>query len=366
MKKSIRKMRGQVIEVDWSTVVSIGVDLGDRISQYVALDCNGELVAESRIPTTAEAFQKTFGTIGSKLIAIETGTHSPWVCRLLRGLGHRVTVANSRKLRLIYENRNKNDKVDAEYLARLVRVDPKLLRPVEHRNEDAQQDVTLVRSRDVLVKTRSRLITHVRGVVKSAGARVPRCSAEAFVKRARPVVPSTMSAALDPILTAIEHLSVQIAVFDRRVEWLAKEKYRDAHVLMQIAGVGTLTSVAYMATIGDWGRFGQSRTAGPWLGLVPGQHASSESKPQQRITREGNTYLRSLLINCAHYILGPFGPDCDLRRHGEAIAARGAKNAKKRAVVAVARKLAVLLHRLWRTRAIYEPLRNASMSAHAA
>lgn len=366
MKKSICKTTGKSIAVDWRTVVSIGIDLGDRISQYVALDCNGELVTESRLPTTAEAFQKRFGTIGAKLVAIETGTHSPWVCRLLRGMGHRVTVANSRKLRLVYENRRKNDKVDAEYLARLVRVDPKLLSPVEHRNEAAQQDVALLRSRDVLVKTRSRLIAHVRGAVKSTGTRVPSCSAEAFVKRAKPVVPSMMSDALEPILTAIEQLNSRITMFDRRIERLAKEKYRDAHVLTQITGVGALTAVAYMATIGDPGRFAHSRTAGAWVGLVPGQHASSGSNPQQRITREGDTYLRSLLVNCAHYILGPFGPDCDLRRHGEAIAARGAKNAKKRAVVAVARKLAVLLHRLWRSRAVYEPLRHAASRSKAA
>ncbi len=366
MKKSICKTTGQSIEVEWNAVAVLGIDLGDRISQFVALDGTGERVAEGRIPTTAEAFQQRLGAIGPKIVAIETGTHSPWVCRLLRRLGHRVTVANSRKLRLIYENRKKNDKVDAEYLARLVRVDPKLLSPVEHRSERAQHIVTVLRSRDALVRTRSRLITHVRGVVKSIGLRVPRCSAEGFVKRARPIVPESMSVALEPILTTIEQLGVQIAAFDRHVERLAKTEYRDAPVLMQIAGVGALTAVAYIATIGDPGRFTKSRTAGAWVGLVPGQRASSESNPQQRITKEGDAYLRSLLINCAHYILGPFGPDCDLRRHGEAIAARGGKNAKKRAVVAVARKLAVLLHRLWRTHAVYEPLRNASLTARAA
>lgn len=358
MKKSIRKMTGQSIEVDWSAVAVIGIDLGDRISQFVALNDAGERVAEGRAPTTAEAFEARFGTIGAKLIAIETGTHSAWVCRLLRRLGHRVVVANSRKLRLIYENRRKNDKVDAEYLARLVRVDPKLLSPVEHRAPAAQQVVSALRSRDVLVKTRSRLITHVRGAVKSMGVRVPQCSAESFVKRARPIVPEELSFALGAILTVIEQVSAQIAVFDRQVEQLAKKEYRDAPVLMQIAGVGALTAVAYMATVGEKERFKKSRTVGAWVGLVPGQDASSESDPQQRITKEGDSYLRSLLINCAHYILGPFGPDCDLRRHGQAIAARGGKNAKKRAAVAVARKLAVLLHALWRTHAVYEPLRN--------
>lgn len=365
MKKSIRKTK-QSIEMDWNVVVAIGIDLGDRFSQFVALDGEGNVIGEGRLPTTTEAFEKKFGTIDSKLIAIETGTHSPWVCRLLRRLGHRVTVANSRKLRLVYENRNKNDRVDAEYLARLVRVDPRLLHPVEHRDERAQQHVAVLHARDTLVKTRSRLITHVRGAVKSTGVRVPQCSAEAFVKRARPVVPATLTAALEPILTVIEQVGAQIVAFDRQVERLAKDQYGDARVLMQIAGVGPLTAVAYMVTVGSPDRFAHSRTAGAWIGLVPGQDASGKSDPQQRITRQGDTYLRSLLINCAHYILGPFGPDCDLRRHGEAIAARGGKNAKKRAVVAVARKLAVLLHRLWRTGAVYEPLRNARLTTAAA
>lgn len=366
MSKFIRKTKEQTVEVNWSNVLSIGIDLGDRVSQYVALDAAGECVAAGRVPTTAEAFAATFGGIGSKTIAIETGTHSPWVSRLLKQLDHDVTVANSRKLRLIYENRNKNDKVDAEYLARLVRVDPKLLHPVEHRSERAQEHIALLRSRNELVQTRARLVTHVRGVVKSTGARVPACSVEAFVKRARPLVPSTIRLALEPILLMIEQLAVQITAFDHHVEKLAKDEYRDAQVLMQISGVGALTAVAFMATVGDPGRFRHSRTVGAWVGLVPAKRASGASDPQQRITREGDAYLRTLLVNCAHYVLGPFGPDCDLRRHGQAIAARGGKNAKKRAVVAVGRKLAVLLHRLWRTRAVYEPLHNAASTAEAA
>jgi transposase len=354
------------MEVDWSKVVTIGIDLGDRVSQYSAVDAEGERVQVGRVPTTAEAFEMTFRSIGAKVIAIETGTHSPWVSRLLKRLGHRVTVANSRKLRLIYENRRKNDKVDADYLARLVRVDPKLLSPVEHRAESTQQHVALLHSRDLLVKTRSRLITHVRGAVKSVGSRVPRCSAEAFVKRARPMMPALMSEALEPILGAIEQVAALITAFDRQVQKLAKEEYPEAQRLTQVRGVGALTAVAFMTTIGDRGRFRQSRTVGAWVGLVPGQRASGQSDPQQRITKEGDNYLRSLLINCAHYILGPFGEDCDLRRHGEAIAQRGGKNAKKRAVVGVARKLAVLLHRLWCTGDTYEPLRNAPSSTQAA
>ena len=227
-------------------------------------------------------------------------------------------------------------------------------------------DIALIRSREALVRTRARLIVVVRGLIKAMGLRVPSCSADAFLKRCRPVVPGPLKSILEPILATLEHVGMQITAYNRQIEKLAKDEYRDAHVLMQIPGVGALTTITYMTTVGDRNRFARSRTVGAWLGLAPGQRASGQSNPQQRITKEGDGYLRSLLINCAHYILGPFGPECDLRRHGQAIAARGGKNAKKRAVVAVARKLAVLLHRLWCTGAIYEPLRNAPSAATAA
>ena len=364
MKKSSSAAKGRTVESNniIKTEV-IGIDLGDRSSQLVGLDANGEVVATGQVTTTAAAMTKQFSSIGRKVIAIETGTHSPWVSRLLTQLGHRVVVANSRKLRLIYENRRKNDRVDAEYLARLVRMDPKLLEPITHRSERDQQHLSILRSRDKLVRTRSGLITHVRGTVKSIGLRAPACSAEAFVKRATPIIPKELKDALDPVLRTIAHLNQEIAGYDRRVEQLAKTDYPAAQLLMQVSGVGPVTSVAFVLTVGDPGRFARSRTAGAWVGLTPGQSASGQSDPQMRITKEGDNYLRRLLVSCAQYILAPNRPDSDLRRHGLALAARGGKNAKKRAVVAVARKLAVLLHRLWRTGQVYEPLYNANANA---
>ena len=367
MKKSTSAAKRTTMESNnISEAEVMGIDLGDRTSHVVGLNANGEVVATGRVTTTAAAMTKEFGSIGSKVIAIETGTHSPWISRLLKQLGHRVVVANSRKLRLIYENRIKNDRVDAEYLARLVRMDPKLLKPITHRSERDQQHLSLLRSRDKLVRTRSGLITHVRGTVKSIGLRVPACSAEAFVKRAKPVIPKELQAAMDPVLGTIEHLNKEIAGYDRKVEQLAKAEYPAAQLLMQVAGVGPVTSVAYVVTVGDPGRFARSRTAGAWVGLTPGQSASGQQDPQMRITKEGDSYLRRLLVSCAQYILAPNRPDSDLRRHGLALAARGGKNAKKRAVVAVARKLAVLLHMLWRTGAVYEPLYNANAIRAAA
>jgi len=364
MKKSTSAARREM-KIDWNEVAAVGIDLGDRFSQIVCINAMGKGIGEGRISTTATAMEKQFGTVEPKLIAIETGTHSPWVSRLLARLGHHVTVANSRKLRLIYENQRKNDRVDAEYLARLVRLDRKLLCPVEHRNERAQQHVALIRARDEAVETRTRLINHVRGAVKSMGMRLPSCSSGPFVKRAAAVLPAELKPALEPLLTLITAINEQITKYDRNVERLIDDEYRQVQVLTQITGVGSLTAVAFAVTIGDRKRFAQSRTVGAWVGLTPGQRASGKQDPQQRITKEGDSYLRRLLVNCSQYILGPFGPDCDLRRHGLAIAARGGKNAKKRAVVAVARKLAVLMHRLWCTQAIYEPLRKGPTSIAA-
>lgn len=362
MNKSSKAVRGEM-KINWDEVSGVGIDLGDRFSQVFCIDVSGARVGERRMPTMAAAFEKEFGSVAPKQIAIETGTHSPWVSRLLARLGHHVTVANSRKLRLVYENRRKNDRVDAEYLARLVRLDRKLLCPIEHRNEHAQRHVAVVRAREVAVETRTRLINHVRGTIKSMGMRLPKCSAEAFVKRAADAVPMELKPALEPLLALITLTNEQIVKYDRNVEGLIEDEYREVQVLTQIAGVGALTAVTFAVTIGDRKRFARSRTVGAWVGLTPGQRASGKQDPQQRITREGDDYLRSLLVNCAHYVLGRFGPDCDLRRHGLAIAARGGANAKKRAIVAVARKLAVLMHRLWCTQAVYEPLRNPAAVA---
>ena len=362
MKKSTKATRREMA-INWDEVSAVGIDLGDRFSQVFCVGAAGERVGERRVPTMAAAFEKEFGGIAPKQIAIETGTHSPWVSRQLARLGHHVTVANSRKLRLVYENRRKNDRVDAEYLARLVRLDRKLLCPVEHRSERAQEHVAVVRAREVAVAVRTKLINHARGAVKSMGMRLPKCSVEAFVKRATAAVPPELKPALEPLLALITLSNEQIVKYDRRVERLMEDEYRDVKVLTQIAGVGPLTAVTYAVTIGDRKRFTHSRTVGAWVGLTPGQRASGKQDPQQRITKEGDGYLRSLLVNCAHYVLGPFGPDCDLRRHGLAIAARGGANAKKRAIVAVARKLAVLMHRLWCTQGVYEPLRNATAVA---
>jgi len=345
-------------------MVTAGLDLGDKYTYLCLLNIqSGEVLEEGRLRTTPEAFRRRFDSEQQPLrIAIEVGTHSPWVSRLLEELGHEVLVANARKIRLIYANKRKSDKLDAENLARLARVDAKLLYPLKHRGEDSQAHLALIRSREALVGSRTQLINHVRGAVKSFGARLPKCSARSFHHKVAEQIPQALRAALEPILEIIGSLTERIRDYDRKLEKLAVEIYPETELLRQVVGVGALTALTFVLTLEDPRRFAKSRSVGAYLGLVPGKDQSGERDPQERISKEGDEMLRRLLVGSAQYILGPFGRDSDLRRHGLKIASRGGKNAKKRAAVAVARKLSVLLHRLWITGELYEPLYNAQRS----
>ena len=346
--------------------VTVGIDLGDRHSHLCLLDTHsGEIIEESRITTTQKGFERRFSGREPMRVAIEAGTHSPWISRALEGFGHEVLVANARKLRLIHAGGSKNDRLDAENLARLARLDPRLLSPIEHRGEAAQAHIALIRSRDVLVGTRTKLVNHVRGTVKSFGARLPGCSAKSFHVKVRDHLPEVLVPALGPVLETIGELTERIRQYDRKLETISREFYPETALLRQVAGVGPLTALVFVLTLEDPSRFETSRAVGAYVGLTPGTHQSGEQDPQKRISKRGDETLRRLLVSCAHHMLGPFGEDSDLRRHGLKIAEHGGKNAKKRAVVAVARKLSVVLHRLWITGEVYEPLYNARRAQEA-
>jgi len=340
--------------------MTAGLDIGDKYSYLCLIDSeDGQMIEEGRLRTTPEALRRRFASERPLRIAIEAGTHSPWVSRLLEECGHEVLVANARKLRLIYANKRKTDQIDAENLARLARLDPRLLYPLKRRGEDAQAHMALIRSRQALVDCRTQFVNHVRGAVKSFGHRLPKCPARSFHKRASEHIPEALWPALGPILEQIGSLTERIRQYDRKLETISKERYPETELLRQVEGIGPLTALTFGLTLEDPYRFEKSRSVGAYLGLVPATERSGDSDPQKRISKEGDQMLRKLLVGSAHYILGPFGSDSDLRRHGEKIASRGGKNSKKRAAVAVARKLAVLLHSLWISGEAYESLRNA-------
>jgi transposase len=308
--------------------------------------------------------KKFFARRAGGTVVLETGTHARWVAELLESLGHEVIVANAREVRLIYGGRRKNDQLDAEALARLGRFDPKLLNPVTLRSRCAHADRAIIRARAQLVELRTELINHVRGTCKASGARLPGGSADAFHRRNKLLLPKDLEPALAPIMATLEHLTTQIHAYDKQIADKI-EQYDKVKPLLSVVGVGPITALSYVLTLEDPKRFARSRDVGPFLGLVPKERQSGGSDPELGITKAGDPYLRKLLVQCAHYILGPFGPDSDLRRFGERMIAkagttpkRGKKRTspKKRAAVAVARKLAVLLHRLWVTGADWKPL----------
>jgi len=340
----------------------VGMDLGDKKSRVCFLDGAGSIVAEAEVATTQAEMKEHFAVIPYSRISLEVGTHSGWLSGLLKELGHEVIVANPRKMESIHKNRRKNDRVDARTLGRLARADVALLYPIVHRNAEARQDLVLLRARDALVSVRTNLINSMRGLVKSVGGRLPQCSTEAFPKRVADSIPAEVRDALKPMLEQIQSLTEKIGGYDKRVSEMAQKKYPETALLSQPNGVGDLTALAFRLTLENPERFGKSRDVGPYLGLVPRQYDSGESSPQLRITKTGDMMLRRLLVGSAHYMLGPFGKDSDLRRYGLKMASRGGKNAKKRAVVAVARKLGVLMHRLWRNGEVYEPLYNAQFA----
>lgn len=341
------------------TRMTAGLDLGDKYSHLCLIDTeSGEVIEEGRLRTTPEAMRRRFGSEGRLRIAVEVGTHSPWVSRLLEECGHEALVANPRKTRLIHGGGRKSDKIDAEKLTRMARLDPKLLYPVKHRTKDSQAHLALIHSREALVRSRTQLINHVRSTVKSLGSRLPRCSTRSFHARITGQLPSELTETLEPIVETMASLTEKIEEHDRRIEELANERYPETELLRQVAGVGPLTALSFVLTLEDPERFAESRSVGAYLGLVPEKDQSGESDPGKRVSRQGDKMLRRLLVGSAHYILGPFAKDTDLRRHGHKIASRGGNNARKRAVVAVARKLSVLLHHLWITGEVYEPLYN--------
>ena len=346
----------------------IGIDLGDRKHAVCVTGKNGKILREFTITNSRKHLEQLAADYPKARIAMEVGTHSPWISRLLTAEGAKeVVVANARKLRAIYTNERKCDRLDAQMLAKLMRVDPALLSPIHHGSEAAQRDLLSIKLRDALVRQRVNVIGSIRGLLKSLGIRLPAPETSAFARAARKalVAHPDILASIEPALVVLDHLSAQITEFDRTIREAARSRHPETVRLQQIVGVGPITSLSFVLCVEDPGRFADARDVGPWLGLVPRRDQSGDTDRQLPITKSGNRYLRGLLVQCAHYILGHWGPDCELRRYGLRLTARGGQAAKKKAVIAVARKLAVLMLTLWQRQSDYEALRATTRKAQA-
>lgn len=343
--------------------VTIGLDLGDRWAQLCALDQDGEIVDEGRLKLTQEALRSRFSGIPRVRIALESGTHSLWVSALLTEFGHEVIVANVRELAAISGSNRKSDRNDAVKLARYARVDPSILCPIQHRSTESQLELSVIRARAALVRARTLLINTARGIVKPLGYRLPKCTSKAFAATCREQLPESLKPVLLPLVSQVEELTDQINHYREQIEAVAEAKRHEMSPLLSVPGVGNLTALTFVLTVGDKKRFNKSRDVGCYLGLQPKRSQSGEKDPRLGITKAGNCYLRTLLVECAQHVLGPFGPDSALRQWGLKLAFRGGKGSKRKAIVAVARKLAVLLHRLWVRQRKYEPFYGVAEAA---
>jgi len=327
--------------------LTVGLDLGDRSSRYCILDEAGEKASEDQLPTTKVGLDSIFAKMAPCRIALEVGTHSPWVSRHLTAMGHEVIVANPRKVRLITQSVKKNDRMDAEHLARLARVDPKLLAPIRHRGPEAQGDLAVIRARAELVDCRTALINTVRGLAKPMGERLKSCDADYVKESLADGLNEATQNAIRPLLKSVEEMTKQIGVYDKKIQEIEK-RYPETKLLKQVNGVGTLIGLTFILTLEDAERFEHSRDVGPYLGLTRKQRDSGDSQPELGISKAGDVLLRRLLVQAAHCILRDGAPDSDLKAWGltkvQASAKtgsgkKGSKRRKKKAVVAVARKL---------------------------
>jgi transposase len=338
-----------------------GLDLGDRKTVTCLMRADKTIVSRPTVDTTRDAMREHFSSGTPRRVVLEASTPANWIARIAAACGHEVIIANPRQVRLIANNPHKNDHNDAELLADLGRSNPERLSPVTPRTEQQQADLAVVHARERFVSMRAQCINFLRSQVKVVGERLPDCGSAAFHNKIdASALPPALKLALQPVLEQVQALSKAIKAYDKLLEQIATDRYPQTDRLQQVPGVGRLVALTFVLLVADPKRFACSRDVGPYFGLVPRQKQSSQSDPKLSITKQGSTYMRSLLVNSAHYILGVHGPDGQLRRTGLRIYEKGGKTrqAKRKAVVAIARKLAVLLHRLWVSGADYDPYFN--------
>ena len=355
MKKPPQHLIAEVPRRQAKVEITIGIDLGDVWSHYCTLNQDGLSRRSGPVSNDAEGDREVVHRRASSTGCDGGRDTLDLDQRTLQELGHEVIVANVRELRAISHSDRKSDQVDAEKLARYARLDPNILRPIAHRTVEQQEALTLIRARALVVRLRTAAVNAVRGLTKSCGYRMPASATTCFAQRSLAVMPPGLVQALGPVLQQIAEMTVKIKLYDRQIQQLGQTEYPETQALLKVHGVGHLTALTFVLTLGSKERFGRSRDVGCYLGLRPRRSQSGDHDPQLGITHAGNAYLRSLLIECSNHILRPHGRDSALRQWGLHLAARGGKQAKSKAVVAVARKLAVLLHHLWSTQDPYMP-----------
>lgn len=334
----------------------VGLDVSKKSIEIYILPGNGQDGKSCRInnePEQIEQFCRNFKEPKNVLMAMESGTDSPWMSELLVDLGFQVVVGNAKKLSLIWRNSDKSDRNDAELLARQARNDLKLFAPIQHQSSKLRAALVMIKMRECAVACRTKMINTVRGTLRSFGADTSDVTVDNFTAKIGRHIPKNLHSAMKEIVNEIRLLQLSIKDYDKKIARLCRE-YPDTRKVDQISGVGNQTALAFVLILGSTERFFSGGGVGKYFGLTPKRDQSGDVDKQLHITKEGNKLMRKLLVQAAQYVMG-LGPECDLRRFGERIASRGGKIAKRKAVVAVARKIAKLMFRLWKYDEVYDP-----------
>lgn len=335
--------------------ITIGMDLGNKKHAVCALDAKGTILFRTEVPNNPESLEGFFREQAGATVAMETGLCCRWISTLARAQGCRVLVGNARKLAAIWQSKRKNDRNDALLIARLARADPELFHPVELRDDEHHAMVQIIRLREQAVGSRTALVNSIRGTCKARGVFLPVCDASCFHKAAKELLEGDLARLVAPLLGILEVLRESIRDYDRMLESYAREHFaKETDLLRTIPGCGPITACAFVAHVGNPSRFQKARSAGPNFGLTPAQEQSGETDAPRRISKAGSSLVRHLLMTAANYILRESSPDTALKRHGLRICARGGKVARRKAKVAVARKLAVTMLAMLKTGRPYE------------
>ena len=342
---------------------TIGIDLSPRKSSYCVMGTDGKRGDEGTLAMDRGAVTEFFRAQPASRVVLEACTSARWVTDVAKAYGHEVVVANPRTFLPIATSCRKSDRNDARTLADFGQFRPHLLNPVALRSESAQSARSILIARNTLVTCRTALVNAVRSMMRESGFPLPDCAPERFHVRVRNLIPQDKLIALGPLLCTLEGAAKEIAKYDATIKHLGDEVFPQTKLLQQIAGVGPITALGFVVTVGDPSRFPRSRDVAAYFGLTPRSQASGDKTPQLSISKCGDTFMRRLLVGSASYILRQGSPDTDLKRWGLAIRARGGQASKAKARTAVARKLAVILHRLWVTGEVYRPLRESQPDA---
>jgi transposase len=339
----------------------VGLDVSQKTTAICVVDAAGRRLWRGQCASVPERIEQTVRREAGDdaRIGIETGPMTPWLVHELRGRGLEVACLDARHARAALKMQlNKTDQNDAEGLAQIMRTG--WYRSVHVKSMEAHRARALLGARTQLVGMTTRLSNHIRGVLKTFGMLPGTMRGLPFERRVEALLAdrSDVAPIVRPMLAAWRQLREQIATFDKVVRVLVRAS-PTCRLLMSVPGIGAVSVLAYVSTVEDPGRFARSRTIGAHLGLTPRQYQSGEVDRSGRISRCGDTLARTLLYEAAVVILHRVKRASSLKDWALAIAKRSGMG---KARVALARKLSVILHSVWRSG---EPFRWSEQAAIA-